>query len=954
MKKIKLFVLFLVLIFTFSITVYAESSDSELYVVNPVYEQQISEEELTQEFEEKTEDTVVSDEVMYSTYTSTLRDVIRNRMSNREEIIEVGYTNPSRDIEKVCEEIMNSVFAETKKSNEGDYLQWNCLGWKINIEKTPVEQTNLYKLTFQFLYRTTIDQEIQIENEIKNVQNELYGMQSLSDYQKIKYIYDYVSADRSMTSQMCATKMYKLGRELGLDIRIISGVIDEEFHVWNIVKINNYYYHVDASEIVERQIFLLGSNDWKWGEIYYDDLDKEELAKNSYEYKITVRIDGNGGLFKYKKNDETISAMGTSVYIAEDSTIEASGLSFLEDPEHTDNLEKEFFGWRLCVLQEYIDEKGNLTQQYVCTKEDEVLTTSEMVNYTIPECKEICFAAVWHGKMPLESKIEKNIQGNGGTFEISDGNNTQTESEYQIDVAEGMTFKEAGYSIGEDSIKSAQADQKFIGWLPCNSYLVVDEEGNEKQIFSSVEGNNLLTTDEMMEYVMPQENIMFFAQWKKSGTLDGVSIKILKDEFFYLGEAVEPQIIVQGANGNRISSDDFAVFYRENVTPGESYIIVCGIGDYKGTATEEFTIKLRAPSLGVNNDASSGKPKLTIGETEKADRYEIWRRKGTSGSYIKIDKVEKRTYQDVSAETGYKYYYKVKALYDADGSANSKMSSVVSKICKLEQPIITTSNEASSGKIKISWNKVDGAVKYRIYRRFVTAANSELIKTTSQTYYVDNNASEGSKYYYSVTAIAQDSSANSAISGEKLCLCRFESPNVKISNDAKTGKIKLKWQAISSVVNFKIYRSDSKNGSYKLIATKNSMTDTFVDKTAKAGKKYYYKMLTYYSKNTNANSTYSSVKSRMCDLERPQLTISLNSKGKPKVVWKKISGAQGYKVYRATAKNGKYSLVSTTKKLNYTDTKAKKGVTYFYKVIATHNDSNANSAFSTYVSKKSK
>ena len=59
------------------------------------------------------------------------------------------------------------------------------------------------------------------------------------------------------------------------------------------------------------------------------------------------------------------------------------------------------------------------------------------------------------------------------------------------------------------------------------------------------------------------------------------------------------------------------------------------------------------------------------------------------------------------------------------------------------------------------------------------------------------------------------------------------------------------------------------------------------------------------------------------------------TKHRAKVTWKKISGVTGYKVYRATKKNGKYKLIKTIKKagtLKYTDKKLKKGKKYYYKV----------------------
>jgi len=58
---------------------------------------------------------------------------------------------------------------------------------------------------------------------------------------------------------------------------------------------------------------------------------------------------------------------------------------------------------------------------------------------------------------------------------------------------------------------------------------------------------------------------------------------------------------------------------------------------------------------------------------------------------------------------------------------------------------------------------------------------------------------------------------------------------------------------------------------------------------------------------------------------------------KIKLTWKKVKGAKGYAVYRATSKKGKYIKAKTLKKgsnIAYTNSKLKRGKTYYYKVCA--------------------
>lgn len=107
------------------------------------------------------------------------------------------------------------------------------------------------------------------------------------------------------------------------------------------------------------------------------------------------------------------------------------------------------------------------------------------------------------------------------------------------------------------------------------------------------------------------------------------------------------------------------------------------------------------------------------------------------------------------------------------------------------------------------------------------------------------------------------------------------------------------------------------------------------------------------SGNSAINSAQSKVISKVCDLAKPTITVKRNSKGDPKVSWKKVSYADKYYVYRATKKGGTYSKVKTTTSSSYSDTKAKAGKTYYYKVKAVSTKtSDANSAFSAVKSCK--
>lgn len=67
-----------------------------------------------------------------------------------------------------------------------------------------------------------------------------------------------------------------------------------------------------------------------------------------------------------------------------------------------------------------------------------------------------------------------------------------------------------------------------------------------------------------------------------------------------------------------------------------------------------------------------------------------------------------------------------------------------------------------------------------------------------------------------------------------LTLVLAVSPAVTAFNDAATGKVKLTWKAVTGAVGYRIYRAESKYGTYK--AMKTTIATSYTNTSAKAGK----------------------------------------------------------------------------------------------------------------------
>ena len=169
-------------------------------------------------------------------------------------------------------------------------------------------------------------------------------------------------------------------------------------------------------------------------------------------------------------------------------------------------------------------------------------------------------------------------------------------------------------------------------------------------------------------------------------------------------------------------------------------------------------------------------------------------------------------------------------------------------------------------------------------------------------------------------------------------------PEITLKNVESTGKIKVTWKEVKGAEKYRVYRAASKGGVYKKVFTTTGLS--YVNTSAKAGEKYYYKVCAIGNQD-DVVSEFSSVKYRTCDLARPDITLkNLASTGKIKVTWKEVKGAEKYQVYRAASKDGVYKKVFTTTGLGYVNTSARAGEKYYYKVKAIHENSSANSAYS--------
>lgn len=382
-----------------------------------------------------------------------------------------------------------------------------------------------------------------------------------------------------------------------------------------------------------------------------------------------------------------------------------------------------------------------------------------------------------------------------------------------------------------------------------------------------------------------------------------------------------------------------------------------GTSSVIGKAVSEIKYRicdLPRPVVTAGNRASDGNPQLKWEAVDGAVEYQIYRADSESGTYTLMYTQKGTTYTNTKGtEPGVKYYYKVKAIHENTG-ANSAYSQDVYRTCDLSKPVVSSENRELDGKPHLTWNPVEGAAKYEVYRAETKAGTYTKMYTTTKTSYTNTSAKAGNDYYYKVKAIHTNTAANSAYSDIQNVTCLYAELVAKASNRASDGKPKLTWNQIPGAEKYEIYRCTSKTGTYKKMYT--TTKTSYVNSTAEIGKKYYYKVKAIGDVSEDGEPIFSQIVHRTCDLARPVVSLTRRSSdGKTKLTWEKIEGASQYVIYYSTSKSGTYKKLITKTGTTHTHAKAVAGKTYYYKVKAIYGtNSNANSAFSAVKYMKSK
>ena len=225
------------------------------------------------------------------------------------------------------------------------------------------------------------------------------------------------------------------------------------------------------------------------------------------------------------------------------------------------------------------------------------------------------------------------------------------------------------------------------------------------------------------------------------------------------------RVYYKGSKGWTRLADTTSTSYTDSkVASGKTYTYtVRCLNKSKNKFTSGYDSKgakatfIAAPKISKTENVNGG-VKISWGKSNGAEKYRVYY-KGSKGWTRMVDTTS-TSYIDKDVSSGKNYTYTVRCLNKSKNKFTSGYNSTGKSIKYVSAPKISKT-EATYNSITLNWDKVNGAEKYRVYRRGEKGW-SRLFDTTSTTF-TDTNLYADTEYTYTVRCI--NSSANKFTSG---------------------------------------------------------------------------------------------------------------------------------------------------------------------------------------------
>ena len=281
-----------------------------------------------------------------------------------------------------------------------------------------------------------------------------------------------------------------------------------------------------------------------------------------------------------------------------------------------------------------------------------------------------------------------------------------------------------------------------------------------------------------------------------------------------------------------------------------------------------------APSAPTGLSANPGNAQVTLAWTGSsgATGYYVKRSATTGGPYTTLTPYPTApTFTDTGLTNSTKYYYVVSAYNSYGQSGNSTEVSATPLLPVPTAPTGLTAT-AGSGQVVLNWNASSGATSYNV-KRSTTSGSETQLATATTTSYTDNAVTNGTKYYYVVSAVNSSGESGNSTEASATPQAPASPPAAPTGLQAAAGntQVSLTWNASSGATSYHVKRSTTSGSGYTQIAAPavTSYTDTGLSN----GTTHYYVVSALNAAGESANSAQASAKPAGA---APDVTITIN------------------------------------------------------------------------------
>ncbi len=226
----------------------------------------------------------------------------------------------------------------------------------------------------------------------------------------------------------------------------------------------------------------------------------------------------------------------------------------------------------------------------------------------------------------------------------------------------------------------------------------------------------------------------------------------------YTGEAIKPDYFeVRTSFSYLYQGEDYSVKYSSNKLPGTATATLKFKGNYTGTKTLNFKIKV-TPVDYVSKYPSTDRAGIYAYGYGKYDYIQLYRYSSSSKKYVLIKNMKDGYYEDTGLKQLTVYKYKVRTAVKIDSKKYYGEYKSFSVRTLLTSPAVTLTTKKNS--VSAKWSKNSKATSYILYKQnFETGKTKKLGSFNSKTFkFTDKNVTNYTEYFYYVIACRKSGS----------------------------------------------------------------------------------------------------------------------------------------------------------------------------------------------------